>query len=132
MLQRIRFGLQAAYIDELNAISASVCLRVYPAYRRYLPGRLVDLENGIWRRLSLQFGAGTVLVQDETVADVTGMVISLGAGWDLDHGVSVVVGYSMYSYAPAGEEDSKVDGSLMAGISLNAELWEQAFSTFKK
>jgi opacity protein-like surface antigen len=122
-----RFGSLMGYIDDGDAITAQIALRVYPSYHRHIPGRFLDLKNAT-RRLSLVVGIGPTLVQDTTDKQDIGMAYTAGIGFDLTHEVSLFGGYSYYTFTESESDKQETDTAFTVGLALNAEL----FQTFLK
>jgi len=125
---RLRYGVSAFYNHEIGGLGAGITLRGYPAYSRYIDGRFIDFENAFWRRISVQVSVGGMLTRDDEETDSTGLVGTLGLGWDIVYGVSLFVGESFYSYSKPGEDGSKTDHATVFGVTLNAEFWQTLFS----
>lgn len=123
--ERIRFGATMFYNDKLDGLGATITLRAYPAYSRYMDGRFNDFENGVWRRLSLQAGIGGMLSRDDEKADSSGLVANLGIGWDIVHGVTLFAGRSYFTYSKPGVDGDEMDNESVYGITLNSEFWEK-------
>ncbi|HMO03705.1 MAG TPA: hypothetical protein PKC67_04750 [Kiritimatiellia bacterium] len=126
---RLRYGVSTFYNDELGGIGAGVTLRGYPAYSRYIDGRFLDFDNGIWRRLSIQVSVGGMLTRDDAEADSTGLVGTLGVGWDIVYGISLFAGQSFYAYSKPGEDGTTTDDATVYGVTLNAEFWQTIFGS---
>ena len=127
----IRFGGLIGFVDEVDAVTAQVALRVYAfAYHRHLPGRWFSLVN--WaRRASFILAAGPVVSRDETLTDDIGIVWTTGLGFDLRHGVSLLAGYSTYPETPI-DGDKEWNDSFTFGVALNAELFEGLMNGAKR
>ncbi len=124
---RLRYGISTFYNDKIDGIGAGIALRGYPAYSRYIDGRFLDFDNGIWRRLSFQVSIGGMLTRDDAKADSTGLVGTVGVGWDIVHGISLFAGRSFYAYSKPGEDGTTTDDATVYGITLNAEFWQTLF-----
>jgi len=123
LYEHIRFGGLVGFLDEVDAVTAQIALRVYAfGYHRHLPGRWVGLENNA-RRLSFIFAAGPAISRDESLTDDLGIVWTAGLGLDLYHGVSLMAGYSTYPETPK-DGDKEWNDSFTFGVALNSELFE--------
>lgn len=124
---RLRYGVSTFYNSDLGGLGAGITLRGYPAYSRYMDGRFLDLENAFWRRLSVQVSIGGMLTRDDEKADSTGLVGTLGLGWDVVYGITLFAGESFYSYSKPGEDGGSTDHATVFGVTLNSEFWRTLF-----
>ncbi len=124
---RLRYGVATYYNDNLGGVGAGLALRGYPAYSRYMDGRLNNWEDLVWRRLSVIASVGGMLSRDDAKADSTGMAFTAGVGWDICYGISLFAGESFYTYSKPGVDGNISEHDTVFGITLNSEFWKTLF-----
>lgn len=124
LTDHLRFGGLLHYVDRVNTVGAGVALRYYPTYHRHISGRWVELENNA-RRISGILAITTPIVRDEERSEDVGFAFTAGIGIDIVHEVSILFGWSIYSFTPPEEDSDRVSSSFTVGFTLNAELFER-------
>jgi len=114
----ITFGAYVAHVNDADTIAVSAAMHAYFGYRRFLPGDYRDLA----RRLSFMFAVGTP-IQTSGTGGVEGPIYTVGMGFDIQKGVTLSAGYSIYSYRPTDTGEFSNDNSISIGLTLNSDFW---------
>ncbi|MBV1882434.1 MAG: hypothetical protein KUG82_12420 [Pseudomonadales bacterium] len=120
----IRFGLLTSTTMHTKThhdfVTESLVLHVYPAYRRFIPGKY-DLR----RRISFFIGVGDVIAHDVDVS-TAGVVYSLGIGIDIAKGVTIAMGAQRQQTKVENiDNDFDSNSELFLGVTLNKDFWKK-------
>lgn len=106
---RIKFIVTLNNIEELDEVLPSFGLMVFPSYRKYMPGNF-DL---------LRRTAAYVTIGNSANSD--SQVYSTGLNFEIQNGVGINIGYSMFNINGESKD------SVTAGITLSTDLWKSLF-----